>query len=176
MNAIGADHGIGRCTRSSGKSERRLVLVLLKADTSVAGIDDFGWQPADEHAEQVGPVHAVELDLARQLGRPHRSGEGSVGTAKLRIDPPGPVTEKLVAEPKPLQHAHAVWLDGNAGTDLCESGGLLIKTDVHAVLNEGCGSGSTTDAAANNGDTKWMLGHANHLLRCATLQATPRAG
>src|SRR5262245_29267856 len=163
MHPVGADHDVGHRTHSVGKDESCLLLVLRKADTSVVGVDDLGRKPADEHVEQVGPVHSVELDLAREFGRPHRRGKGSVRTAELRIDPFGAQTKKLIAESQPLQHAHAVWLDGNAGANLSEGRGLLIKADVHTALNESRSCGSTTDAAADDGDTKWMLCHAIHL-------------
>src|SRR5262245_1591788 len=112
MDSVGADHNVGRCPHAVGKSESCLLLVLLKADTSVVGVDDLlGRKPADEHVEQVGPVHSVELDPARGLGRPHCGGKSSVGPAELRIDPFGAETKKLIAESELLQHAHTVWLD-----------------------------------------------------------------
>ena len=59
-------------------------VVLLETDASVPGVHDAGRQPVDEHGQQVGAVHAVELDLAGELRWPHRRGEGAVrrsGTA-----------------------------------------------------------------------------------------------
>jgi hypothetical protein len=60
---------------------------------------------------------------------------GSIGSAELRIDPLGAKPKKLVAETQSLQHAHAIGLDCDASTDLCECRRLLVKTDVHSALN-----------------------------------------
>ena len=77
MDAVGRDHDVSRDAHAVGESEDGLLVILLEADASVAGLDDVGGQPVDEHCEQVGAVHAVELDLARELRRPHRRGDRS---------------------------------------------------------------------------------------------------
>ena len=91
---------------------------LLEADTLVVGRNDTGRQPRREHSEQVGAMHPIELDFGSELGRPHRSRVGPVGTEKLRIDPAGAQPEQLVAKAEPAQHANAVGLQSDAGTDL----------------------------------------------------------
>ena len=91
---------------------------LLEADTLVVRCNHTGRQPRREHSEQVGTMHPIELDLGSQLGGPHRSRIGPVGTEKLGIDPAGSQPEQLVAKAEPAQHANAVRLQSDAGTDL----------------------------------------------------------
>ena len=50
-----------------GEGEDGLLVILLEADASVA-VSNAGRQPFREHCQQVGAVHAVEFNLARQLG------------------------------------------------------------------------------------------------------------
>ena len=55
-----------------------LSVILHEAHASVAGMHDAGRQPFHEHGQQVGAVHAVELDLARQFRGSHRRRVGAV--------------------------------------------------------------------------------------------------
>src|SRR6185437_2343462 len=161
MDAVRPDYDIGRRLYSVGESEPCPRLVLLEAHAFVAGADDFRRKPIDEHGEQVCPVHAVELDLAGERGRPHGCRVASIGAAELRIDPPGTKMEELVAQTKPLQRAHAVGLDGDAGANLGECRSLLVEADVQAALKESGGSSSTADAATDNRNAKRLHGHGN---------------
>ena len=78
MDAVGADHDVGRGAGAVGECDDGLLLVLLEADASVAGVDDGRREPIHEERKQIGAVEAVELDSAGELGRPHGSGEGAV--------------------------------------------------------------------------------------------------
>ena len=63
MDAVGRDHDVGHGPFAVGEGDHRLLLVLLEADAAMAGLDDAGGQAVHQHLEQVGAVHAVELDL-----------------------------------------------------------------------------------------------------------------
>ena len=154
------DHDVGRGARAVGEGEGGLLVILLEADAPVAGMDDRRRASrSDEHGQQVGAVHAVELDPAGQLGGPHRRGVGAVRAAELRIDPSGAEAGQLVAEAEAPQHAHAVRLDGDAGADLGQGRGLLVETDVHAALEQGVGGGDAADAAADDRDAERVVAH-----------------
>ena len=118
VNAIGANDDVGRCAGAVGEGDDGLLLILLKADASVAGVDDGRRELIYEERKQVGAVEAVELDSACLVGGPHRGGESSVRSEVLGIDPAGAVAGDAIAESQCLQHAHAVRLDGDAGADL----------------------------------------------------------
>ena len=79
-------------TRSPlAKDDDRLLVVLLEADAAMAGLHDVGRQPVHQHPEQIGAVHAVELDLPTRLRRPHRRDERAVRAAEPRVGPARPV-------------------------------------------------------------------------------------
>ena len=150
MDAVGRDHDIGRGPHTVGERDDGVGVILLEADAPVTGVDDGRGQPIDEHGKQVGAVHAVEFDRARQFRGPHRRGIGSIGAAKLRVDPPGPPAGQPVSKAEPPQHPYAIRLDCDAGANLGQSRSLLVKTHVHAALEQGIDSGDTTDAAADD--------------------------
>ncbi len=152
MDAVGRNHDVSRGAHAIGEREDGLLVILLEADASVACMDNAGRQPFHEHCQQVGAVHAVEFNLARQLGGPHRRGVGAVRTAKLRVDPSGAKAGQLVAEAEPPQHPHPVRLDRDAGADLGQRRRLLVETHLHPALQQGIGSRDTTDAAADDCD------------------------
>src|SRR5215510_16149165 len=149
MDAVGADHDIGRLTPAIGKSEDRLVLILLEGNALVVGHDDISGQPLDEHGEQIGAVHAVKLNLVAKVGRPHRGDVAAVGAAKLRIAPACPPLRYVAPKSEQPQHANTVGLQGNAGADLGQNRRLLIDTDLDAVLAHGGGSGGAADTTAD---------------------------
>src|SRR5215472_16168719 len=161
MDTVGSDYDVGFGTRTVRENDCGLVVILLEANTPVAGIDGLGRKHAYEHGEQVCPMHAVELNLAREFGRPHGRGIGPVEAAELRIDPSGAKTEKLVAEPQPPQDSRAVGLDGDAGSNFGECRGLFVKADIHSAQNESRCRSSTADASTDDRDAKWVLGHGN---------------
>src|SRR5262249_13861678 len=161
MDTVGSDYDVGFGTRTVRENDCGLVVILLEANTPVAGIDGLGRKHAYEHGEQVCPVHAVELNFAREFGRPHGRGIGPVEAAELRINPSGAKTEELVAEPQPLQNARTVGLDGDAGSNFGEGRGLFVKADMHSALNKSCCCGSAADASTDDRDPEWVLGHGN---------------
>ncbi len=92
-------------------------------------------------------------------GRPHRSGEGAVRAAELRVDPTGAEADHTVAQAKPAQHADAVGLNRHAGAHLGERRRLLVEVHVDAALQECQGGRRTADAAADDGDTQGSRAH-----------------
>ena len=152
MDPVGRDDNVGRGAQAVGEREDGLTVMLLEADASVADVHDPGRQPVHEHGQQVGAVHAVELDSVRQLGGPHRRGVGAVRAAELRVDPSGAEAGQLVSQAEPPQHPRAVRLDGDARPDLGQCRRLLVETHVHAAPEQGDGSGDATNAAADNRD------------------------
>jgi hypothetical protein len=150
VNAVRCDYDVSRRARTVGEMDDGLRVILLEGDASVASLHDVAGQPVDEHSEQVGAVHPVELDLTQQLGGPHRLDIGSVRAAILRVQPSGPAAGQLVSEAQPPQHPDAVRLERDAGADFSQCRGLLVDTDDHASLKQGVSSGEATDAAADD--------------------------
>src|SRR5215831_19350337 len=157
MNAVGRDYDIRPGMHTVRENDRRLFCILLEPHTPMVGVDNLGWQSIDKHCKQICSMHTVEFNPARERGRPHGCGIGSIGSAELWIDPLGAKMEKLVAETQPLQHAHAIGLDCDTSTDLGECRRLLVKPDVQSALNESGCRGSPTDASANDGHAKREL-------------------
>jgi hypothetical protein len=150
MDAVRCDDDVSRGASTIRKREESMILILLEADAPVAGAHNSSWQPVNEHCEQVGAVHPVEFDVARQLRGPHRRGVGSIGPTKLRVDLPGAPAGQPLSETEPPQHPYPIRLDRDAGANLGHGRGLLIEADVHAALEQSGGGGDATNAAANN--------------------------
>ena len=180
MDAIRRDHDVGGGAGAIGEGEGGFVGTLLEADALVAGVDYGRGKLIDKEGKQIGPVEAVELDLRRQLGRPHGSGKTAVGAAELGIDPAGGVAGDAVAETQSFQHAHAVGLDGDAGADLGQRRGLFVELHIEAAAEQRKRGGDAADAAADDGDAEGVGAHAA-LLDIRTLvlfgrRRTRRAG
>ena len=161
MNAISGDDDVGGGAPAVGKCKDRLLVVLLEADAFVIGCDDVAGQPINEHCQQIGTVHAVELDLVGELGGPHRGDVGAVRAQKLRIEPARAAPDQSVTQSKLAEHADAVGLQGDAGADLGQGGRLFVDVHLHTSLKQGIGSSAAADAAADDGHTQWMLDHGN---------------
>jgi hypothetical protein len=167
VHAVRCDDDVSRRATAVGEMDDGLRIILLEGDASVASLHDVGRQPFDEHSEQVGAVYPVELDLTHRLGRPHRRDIDSVRAAILRVQPSGPAAGQLVSEAKPSQHPDAVRLERDAGADFSQRLGLLVNTDVHALLKQGVGSGEATDAAADDRNAQRVRAHGESGLRLA---------
>jgi hypothetical protein len=154
MNAVGCDYDIHCGVHAVTENDRRGIVILFESHAPMAGVDDLRWESIDKHGKQICSMHSVEFNLARKRGRPHGCRIGPIGPAELWIEPLGAKFEKFVAESQPLQGAHAIGLNCDAGTDLGEYRGLLVKADPYSALNESGCCGSTTDASTNDGHTK----------------------
>ena len=150
MNAVGGDHDVSRDSNTIGERDDRLLVVLLEADAAVTGVDDVRGQLGDQHFEQVGAVHAVDLDLVNQVWRPHRRDERAIRVAKLRVSPSSAEARDVRGETQSTQHAQAVGLERESGADLGQGRGLLVHANVDTALQQGIRRGQATDTPADD--------------------------
>src|SRR4029079_6698595 len=76
------------------------------------------------------------------------------------------------AEADPLQMAHAVRREIDAGADLAELRRLLVDRDVEAVRDQRVGGEQAADAAADDGDMGFRIGHRHTLYRLTPRRRT----
>ena len=150
MDAVRADHHVGPYPRAIVEGDDGLLAVLLEANATMARMDDLLWESVHQHLQQVGAMEAVELDLLRELRRPHRSNERPVRAAILRVAPSCAPAQHLGVEAKPPQHANAVRLQRQSGPDFSQGRRLLVDTRVNSAPQQRNGRRHTADAATHN--------------------------
>ena len=64
MDAVRGDHDIRCHLGAIGEGDDCLVVVLLETDAPMVGLHQVPGQSGHQHLEQIGAVHAVELDRA----------------------------------------------------------------------------------------------------------------
>src|SRR5258708_10302941 len=87
MDPVRGAHDISRSPGAVRKGDDCLVNTLLESDAPMVCLHHTPGQSGYEYLEQIGAVHAVELDPASGLSRPHRRNQRAVRMAELRVKP-----------------------------------------------------------------------------------------
>jgi hypothetical protein len=150
MDAVRGDHDIGGYMYSIREVHDCPIVVLLETDASMVCLDEIAGQPGHQHPEQIGAVHAIDLDSAVWISRPHRSNERPIRVSKLRVGPPGAPASDVRSEAQPSQHANAIGLEREASADFRQGRRLLVHVHLDAALKQGIRGGNAADTAADD--------------------------
>src|SRR5438105_4512614 len=83
MDPVRGDHDISRYPGAVCEGNDRLVSVLLESDAPMVCLHHIPGQSGPEHLEQISTVHAVKLDPASGLSRPHRCNQRAIAASVL---------------------------------------------------------------------------------------------
>ena len=108
------------------------------------------------------PKVAFQPDGVRHL---HRRDRRAVVAEVMRAgaDPRAPSLDRR-AEADPLQVAHAVRRQEDAGADFAERRRLFVDRDLQPVRDQRVGGEQAADAAANDHDLGQLVGHQRFLI------------
>ena len=156
MNAVGADHGIGRGGCTIGERQPDALAGLVQPDQFVVELDAIVRHRARQRRMQI-------TAMRQQIGRA-KFLFGALAENHVELDfagapvavVPGARIERLAAkslfQPEPAQHLHGVAADLDAGAEPRELRRLLVDGDVDAYPAQRRGGGKATHAGADNRD------------------------
>ncbi len=135
---ISADHDVTDDLLAVLEHRDDAVGALLEGDKTSAGPDPLGVDSQREALEQVGAMHADQVNAAVAL-RPRRIGLGedrltAVHSPQLTAVDWHAGTENVLGGTKTPQHADPIWLDSDAGADLGHLRRLLQHEGVQSCL------------------------------------------
>src|SRR6266849_1605946 len=156
MDAVGADHEVGRDARAALEPGLDAVTSVGEADEAVAEVDARGREARGDDREQVGAEHgqvrrAVELYAARVERRPLQRA-AILPAPLMGAGGPHGLTVERSAEAEPIEDPRRVRPHVNAAADLGQLRRLLVDIDVEAGLAQGEGGSQAADTGADNGD------------------------
>ena len=160
MDAVGADHGIGRHLGAIGKGQRHAAIGLIEPDQLLAEMDDSRRQHRIKRVMQIGAMHAQERRAVQAFR--HRQFAldlaGVPDAVEMGIRLKGGLAQFFLDADSP-QHTRRIRQHLDAGADARELRRLFVDVDLDARARERRGGRQAPHARSDDRDGWFAFCH-----------------